>query len=69
MKEEKRNALDWNDEPQASYPYMQPEDAGADCNQLCRACSNGAGNAICSYHAEKGRLMVRRQQHIYAKKG
>ena len=28
MKEEKRNALDWNDEPQASYPYMQPEDAG-----------------------------------------
>lgn len=69
MKEERKDMLVWNDEPHACYPDIQPEDVGIDSNQLCRACSNGMGNDICSYHAEKGRRMITRQQKIYAKKG
>jgi len=51
------------DEPLAIYPEVaEPETF--DSNSLCRACSGGKGDGICSYHASKGRIMVKRAQHI-----
>lgn len=53
----------YQQEPQAVYPEAE-EPLDFDSNSLCRACSGGVGDGICSYHAAKGRAMVQRAKHI-----
>jgi len=55
------------DEPQAvdiqpavNYPDWDPTEEDVDLSKLCRACSNGAGDGICSYHAHQMRMSLKR---------
>lgn len=64
MNEQDRKSTHQQDEFFVTYPEM-PEPEDFDSNSLCRACAGGIGDGICSYHAAKGRLAIRRAQHIY----
>lgn len=57
-KPEQQGPVPAEEQPQAHYPNM-PTD-GIDLNTLCRACSNGVGDGICSYHANRFRIQVKR---------
>ena len=45
-------------QPEASYPDWDALDV--DLSKLCRACSGGLGDGICSYHAHQFRVHLKR---------
>jgi hypothetical protein len=44
-------------------------EAEADPNTLCRACTNGAGDGMCEYHANHGRRIMQRWEKLDKKRG
>jgi hypothetical protein len=47
------------EQPQAAYPVETEQE---DTSKLCRACSGGLGDGICSYHAHQFRIQIRKQE-------
>lgn len=54
---------DQDELPEATYPFGDVP-ASVDLSKLCRACSNGVGDGICSQHAAHMTRATKRQYHI-----
>jgi hypothetical protein len=46
------------EQPQAAYPMETEQDP----SKLCRACSGGVGDGICSYHAHQFRIQIKKEE-------
>jgi hypothetical protein len=42
----------------------QPEVSQVDTNKICRACTHGIGDGLCSYHTNQWRRVIQRNEKI-----
>lgn len=47
------------EQPQTEYPTIEEDDT----SKLCRACSGGLGDGICSYHASKFHVQIKKERN------